>query len=527
MAYTGVTFNIPLGHFGLLTDMSPGKLPLGALIEAKNVVLNEGSIQKAPGAYIYNNNHVLDGKIVALFDWFPTPFIQRLIAMTDAGSTYRDDGDRTFTNATAINTGFSSLNPRSTFVEGGNETSGRDKKLFYFSDGNNQLQVLTGDGTSFVEVSKPAADWVTPNFPRIGVNHRNRLWAFHSQRAIASATGDHEDFQDASILTQSIFPGEGGDIIGAFVFKGRLFAFKEGEFVYYLVDNDNTSANWYWRKLASNFGLASPNGLVNALDDLLAGNATGSITSYRGTETLGDVESADVLRIAQVERYLRRTTHPGGISEQHALYDEELKQIYFTYRSTYTNTNDMLLNIDVNRPNPRVTYLQKGSPTCLAPMKNKNNIKVPIYGGADGFVYVMNHEDRLEGAAAYEGAFQTAYTDFKEAEPSLSAKMKQFDFLWVEFVQEADANLSIDILIDGKFIETVTTKLELENEELDTFLLDTSRMGQYTTVTNPIPIHGMGRRISFRCYNAGSNESFQISSLTVGFRPTHEGVTLY
>lgn len=526
MAYAGMQVKIPLGDFGLLTDMSPGSLPLGALIEARNVVLNNGTVQKAPGATRYNPSYQLDGEIVALYDWFPDPFTQRMIAVTDAGKIYKDIGDRTFSLGVPINTGYPAFTPRSQFVPGGNETTGESRKLFYFSDGLTQVQVLDGDGSAFAEINEPASDW-SGRFPRVGVIHRNRLWAFMGQRAYASTTGDHEDFVDASVLTQEIYSGEGGDIIGAYVFKGRLFCFKEGLFIYFLDDSDVSSTNWYWRKLASNFGLASPNSLVNALDDLLSGNATGSITSYKAADTLGDIESADLLRASGIERYLRATTHPIGIPNMHALYDEELKQIYFTYRSTYTNTNDMLLNIDYNRGAPRITYLQKGSPTCLAIRKNINSISVPMYGGADGYVYMMNAEDRLEGAVSYTGVFQTAFHDFKEADPKLGQCMKQFDHIWIEYVPEADADLSIDVFIDGRFVETVTTRLELADEELGSFLLGTDRLAQYTTVTNPVPIAGMGYRISFRCYNSGSNESFQIASIGVGFRPTHEGVTLF
>lgn len=526
MAYAGMTARIPLGGYGLLTDHSPGSLPPGSLIEAKNVVLNNGLVQKAPGAYRYNSGDVLDSAIVGLFDWWPTPFLQRMIAVTENGSIYRDTGNRTFNGATAINSSLTGMDPRCQFVEAGNETAGRNKKLFLFSDGNNQLKVLNGDGTTFADISDPAADWASSNYPRVGVIHRNRLWAFSGQRAYASNTGDHENFT-SSILTQSIFPGEGSDIIGAFVFKGRLFAFKEGDFVYYLDDSAADSSTWFWRKLESTLGLASPNAIVNAMDDMLVGNATGSITSYRAADTFGDIESADILRISQMERYLRRTTHPKGLYYQHGIYDGELKQVYYTYRSTYTNTNDMLLNIDLNRDFPRVTYIEKGSPTCLALRQDKNKIQRPIYGGADGYIYIMNQEDRLEGATAYEGSFQTAFHDFRDADPALAATQKQFDFIWVEFVPEGDVDLNIDVYIDGKFYETVTTKMELANEELGEFLIGTDRLGQYTTMSNPIPIHGAGRRISFRVYNSGSNQSFQVASITVGFRPTNNAATRF
>jgi hypothetical protein len=35
-------------------------------------------------------------------------------------------------------------------------------------------------------------------------------------------------------------------------------------------------------------------------------------------------------------------------------------------------------------------------------------------------------------------------------------------------------------------------------------------------------LSGSGRVISFKFYNGGLNESFQISSITVGFRPAGE-----
>jgi len=525
MAYRGAVATIRLGDFGLLTDRSPADLPLGALIEAKNIIISEGLVQKAPGARIYNPNNQL-AKIVALFDWQPDIVTQRMIAVCADGNIYRDTGDGTFNSSTAIATGLTNPSPRSQFIPGGNETAGRDKRLFLFTDGENQLKVLVGDGTSFSDISKPAADWTTNNYPRCGVTHRNRFWAFQDQRAYASDTGDHENFQ-SNFLTQNIFPGEGGDIVGAYVFQGRLFAFKEGEFVYYLDDSSADSEAWFWRKLSSNFGLTAPNAITNPINDLFVGNSTGTVTSYRATEKLGDVESSDVFRLAQMERFLRRTTHPSGLGVQHAVYDEELKRVYFTYRSTYTTENDMLICIDLNRDFPRITYLEKGSPTCLALYENINDISRPIYGGADGYVYLMNDEDRLEGTASYEGAFQTAFTDFKDVSPELAVKQKHFDYLWVEFVEEGDFDLSIDVYIDGKYIETTSTKMQLSEDYAGEFLLGTDRLGQYTTLSNPIPLHGMGRRISFRCYNAGSNQSFQIASLTVGFRPAHEGFSIF
>lgn len=80
------------------------------------------------------------------------------------------------------------------------------------------MQVLSGDSATMSEIASPAADWVSPNYPTVGVIHRNRLWAFMKQRAYASDTGNHENHLSNN-LTQAIFPGEGGSVIGAFVLK--------------------------------------------------------------------------------------------------------------------------------------------------------------------------------------------------------------------------------------------------------------------------------------------------------------------
>ena len=120
-----------------------------------------------------------------------------------------------------------SVTPNATFVEGGNETASRDKKLFLFT-GTNQVKVLAADGTSFSTIDNPATDWSAPNFPSFGFIHR--LWAFMKDRYYASTTGDHEDFYTSvSILTGTVFPGEGGNItnwIYCYIIKNYLFGFE-------------------------------------------------------------------------------------------------------------------------------------------------------------------------------------------------------------------------------------------------------------------------------------------------------------
>ena len=531
--YTGRHAVIPLGQMGLLTDLPTGEIPVGALIRANNISFETGSLTKAPGSLRYNTQ-VLPSPIVGLHDWWADTTTQQMIAVCANGSIYRDIGDRLFSSAVALNSGLMSLTPRCKFIEGGQETALRAKKLFLFT-GANQLKVLSGDiaadGDGFQDVDDPAADWVTPNFPTCGVTHRNRLWAFMKQRAYASDSGNHEDF-DTNNLTQAIFPGEGGDIQGAFVFKGRLFAFKEGGFVYYLDDADADSDNWVWRKLASNFGLSSPNGILEIMNDMIAVSESGSPTSYRAVDSFGDVESGDLLRMLQIENYYRNNVSLSGVDVCHAIYYEAKKQAFFTARNSYRTTNNVLLHLDFNKQQPRAALWSKDQADCLALRRDLNKIPRPIYGSADGYVYLMDREDRLVGGSAYTGEFKIGHVDFRHLDPAVAHKNKLFDFLAVEFKPKGTWNLSVDVFIDGTFSETISFSMDVRDDGLNAFTLgsgggtgiktpsggDGDPLGREESQTIQAPLHGSGRQISFSCRLAGANQNFEISSFTVGFR---------
>lgn len=521
MAYAGQEAPIPLGQYGLITDMAPTDVPPGALINANNISLVEGTVQKAPGGIKYNAS-ALPGGVVALFDWWPTTAVQRMIVACDNGKLYRDDGPGTF-RTTLNTTSFGTLTPNSQFVAGGSETAARARKLFFFSFGIAPLKVLSGDGSTVSNIALPALDWTATNYPKCGVTHRNHLWAFAGQTAYGSNTANHEDFRDASVLIQPVFPGEGGDVIGSFVYKGRLFCWKNEGFCYWLDDSDTTSTNWNWKKLTSNFGLSAPNAICEVLDDMLSGSQSGGVTSFQATQSLGNVEAGDVFKGAQIANYVRANTSKIGVPYQHALYYPDKKQVFFTYRSGYATHNDTLIVMDVNKQNPRITFWRKGHPDCLALRKDAASIYRPMYGSSDGYVYLMDREDRLEGSVAYQGDFQTGHLDFAWLDGKMAAKQKHFDWLAVTYVPEGDHALSCDYYIDGKYIDTITFKMcQYTKPQLNTFTLNTDRLVQANTETSIRPLAGSGRVISFRFYNAGSNQSFQVARIVVGFRPGGE-----
>lgn len=518
MAYIGTTVKIPLGHTGLLTDLPSGDIPPGALIKADNVSFERGFLEKARGAIRYNTT-ALSAGVVALIDWWPDSVRQRIIAATADGKIFRDIGDRTFTGQVAIKSGLGVLTPRAMFVAGGNEVTANPRKLFFFSR-NNQLQVLSGDGVSFIAVSGPAADWVTPKYPVAGLIHRNRLWAFMGQYAYASSTSNHENFSSSS-LANPVFPGEGGEIIGGFIYKGRMFVFKEQGFVYYLDDSDPDEDNWFFAKIASNFGLSSPHGIIEADDDMVAVNAAGAPTSYAATQKLGSVESGDLMRLFGMKNYFRDHYSISGNGVTHALYYEHKKMAFVTYRSKYQTTNDVLFVVDYNGQQPRPSFWTKDNADCLALRSDVNSVNHPMYGSSDGRVYLMDFTQRLTGlSTAYEGGFKTGHLDFGKPDTN-----KVFDWLAIEFYPEGTWNLTCDVYIDGKFIESIRYAMDLRTSGSATNIQTVQTWGQEGSQTTIMPLHGAGRRISFHVRNSGSNETFSIPSITIGFRASGQQST--
>jgi hypothetical protein len=125
-----------------------------------------------------------------------------------------------------------------------------------------------------------------------------------------------------------------------------------------------------------------------------------------------------------------------------------------------------------------------------------------------------------DAAVTYTGDFQTPHLDFSHLDPAFSSIEKHFDFLAVHYVPEGDYDLSCDYFIDGRFIETITFPMQqYERPQLGTLLLGTDRLAQANTETGIRMLRGTGRTFSARFYNAGSNQSFQVSAITVMFRP--------
>lgn len=556
MAYSGEVAKIPIGEAGVVSDMPPSKIPYTALTRAYNCSFGLGYVQKAEGAIQYNRyafpitNSL---SVVAALDYWPTTQQQRMFVACSNGSIYRDTGDRYFganaanTAPVAVASGLGSLTGKSQFVVGGNEIAGNPKRVFFFSGGLSQVQVYSGDAGTFSPITNPSADWPNPSastnpssfFPKFGLIYRSSLCCFAGSNLYMSNPTNHEDFQTAqTTLIAPVGPGEGGDIVGAMVYKQKLIIWKEGDFCYILNDSAASNTGWYVSKFSDGFGIAGWHSASQVQDDLLVGDITNRITSFKATLNYGDFSQADVFKQARVSRFYDENLTPIGNQFQHSLYYPRKGLALFTGRTKGRQNNDCVIQVDLTEPStPKYGLWNHIQPDCLAKRRDTNNVPVPICGSADGYVYLLDRENRQSAGPngsgnAYTAEFWTADLDMGWMNPppaygqDFAHKNKNFDWLWVTFVEEGNYSLFVDVWIDGRFRKTLTFSQTIDTNYAGAYVLGATPTGGIDEKTTPgQKIDGIGRRITLRCYNTGNNQNFKVSALTVGFRPSGEQVT--
>jgi len=544
--YKGFWGEIPVGQMGVQTDLPSSEIPHEALIKANSVTFTNGYVEKAPGAYSYNNN-AFTGGLIACTDFWLDGITQRTLVATADGKIWKDYGDRTFLNNTPILTGLGTIDNRSMFVIGGAETASvinNPKKAFFFTNGVKQIQVVRGDNNVPSAIQLPATDWPNPTpttnyssyFPKFGLIHRSRLWVFMRSNAYGSNTTNHEDFQTGgSTLNITVGAGEGGDIIGAFVYKGSLLVFKQGDFLYQLIDTDTSTTNWYFKKLGDGMSMANARCNAQVIDDMLLASAPGNVTSLKATLNYGNYSQGDVFKQQLVSQFFRTYTSPiQSAPFMQSVFYPDKGQAFFTARSGMLPNNDVMIVYDVSRDQaPKFGLWSHYQADCIGLRRDINGIPRPMYGGTNGYLYFADWPTcailTSSTTTGYTAEFKTPYLDFRWLDAvynqELSEKQKQFDHLAVTFTPFGNNSLNVDVWIDGKFSETVTAAMTIDTNYLGSFTLGTSILGVEEEQTIIVPIHGTGRRISLRCYNSNAYESFRVSKLGIGFRPLSEDQT--
>ena len=152
--------------------------------------------------------------------------------------------------------------------------------------------------------------------------------------------------------TLNFFPGEGDGLFSAFVYKGRAFLFKQPSGVYFIdnsIDPDDVT-KWFPKKLSAEYGVASEDAVLQALDDLMLKNTNGSVTSLAATQRFGDIISADVLRALKSVSFMEETTRRSGDSETRSIWYRERQQAFWSYQSSGGVRQDKLRDAAISLP---------------------------------------------------------------------------------------------------------------------------------------------------------------------------------
>lgn len=412
MAYeAGEGVLIPLGKGCLQTDDSQDDIPLNKLVQARNVTIRNGVIEKDFGSKRWNPTS-LPAKVIGFFDWWPDDITQYVIVVCSDGKIYRFTDPYNYSEVTALGSAPASLKISGGvhFVQGGQESVTRSRKLFIFS-GFDQIQVISGDSTTRRNLgdtsngapsgSGPATDWQSNSYPTFGFIHRNRLFVFGNKNfphmVYASTTANHEDFITVlggdKLITYNVYPGESDGNFTAYVYKGKVILFKYPLGAYGLAEGDSLDTA-YFQKLNTDFGSASRHSAVQAKDDLLVANSEGSITSIAAAFQLGDIKAADLMTSLRNESFMRFETNQSKNDGRWAIYYPDKKVCFFTYQSSSGYRNDRILVLDLSRGSPEMSWSDKDQANCLGLIRDVKKILRPYYGSDDGHLYLLDSEDR-------------------------------------------------------------------------------------------------------------------------------------
>lgn len=527
--YTGYVVPIAVGNMGMESDFSDISEQPGSLLLARNTTVRQGYIERCPGSVrqgTYTTPLQLPASINGFLEFFPDDYQQRIISICGDGNVYKvypwassvvipsSDGlEPTLT-----------LNQNPVVVTGGAEQPGNQRKAFIFS-GNNQIQVITGDGTTRRNMHQPAADWVVGNMPSMAMVFAGSLWVWGCPRSphtvYISNPNDHEDFVTlGSTVFVSVFPGDNDRIVDGFVYKGRPYFTKYPRGLFYI---DTTTSTFFPVKIGDSFGASAPLTSVQALDDMFIANSVGSITSLKAVFSLGQTEQGDVLKELRNSAFARQYMTGSNLSQKRAIYYENKKQVMIGSSSLNTSGMNRLYVLDFTTAQPMFYFYDKDNMSSLGLVRDVTGIPKPIYGGSDGYFYDMDSPMRDVNGAAYISEFQTHNMDFKwvfaGVQTNMEERDKHFDYVAITFEPSGNWQITCDAYVDGNKRKSLPFNMNRQTYLDGRFPLDRSSCVGKNTVTQILPLSATGKRLRLRIYTSGIDQNFKISALTVYVRP--------
>ncbi len=516
MAFTGFTVPIPLGEFGLMGTKNLATIPPTALIQARSIALDQGTVRRAGGSALYTATPITGApKIRGLHDHFADATTQRLLAFTNAGKLLKDDGTGTF--GTTLKTGLN-VDGLPVFAEGGAETLAANRKTF-LTTGFDVVQVLAADGATTANLTTPPADWSGANQPRFLIPHNGRMWGGLLHRIYASLATNHEDFTGAGVVQLPIYPGVGSYLQGGISFNNRLWLWKYPKGLFWLDDSDVSSANWRIYQLSLAHSLAGPNAMDVADNDVCFMDANLHIHLLSGVQEFGDVKASDLTAANDMGPWVRENLAVNKDAAEHVWgrYYADKKEMWFACRRLGSTVNNINVIVDFNRPGrPRIRFEDKDECEALCMRRDAAGIPRPVVGDSTGTVWLLDRAGIDKAGAGYTSEWQTPHDDLGWFDPRLKSVRKNWK--WVEAITQPTGEflLYLDVWQEGDLKQSLTMSQGFGGAALGSFILGTSRLGGDFLMNKRRRLRGSSRRISFVGRMNESGADFSVSQLILG-----------
>jgi hypothetical protein len=519
MAYRGETVSLPVGAQGFNGSRNPSKMGPGHWSYVEGVDYDGGVLVKDGGAEPLNASALGGGaSILAGTNWSPSGGLYNDIVFLDNGDVMKDTGAGTFATTVASGLDTPTVYPPS-WSTGGGETVGAARKLFLFNEAN-QVQVLPGTSNTMADIDTPAADWVAA-FPIGGCLHDLRLWAYgvatDPHRLYYTAPGDHEDFPAGGTL--SIYPGEGEMIVACTSFRGLLLVFKRPKGIYVVDTRDPTPANWQVQKLNTAVGAAGPLCLNPISNDLMFLDKGGNFHLMSAVQDFGDINTSNIGQISDISAFMRAEVSLANIQQSNSGWYAAKSKAWFMVPTVGSIMPDLRIVIDFADPQvgPRFTLSRRDIGVSLWMRPNAQGVEKPTLGDDEGFVWLMDEEERNKDGAAYDFAFDTADTDFSFAAPELASKSKTGNFLEIVSDVINETELSVTPVWDGQPSTPINFSFGGAGAALGSFVLDVDALAAAGIVTSRRKLDGSGRRLKLVVENTALDDEVRISEFRVSF----------
>jgi len=506
------------------------KLGPGHFSYVEGTDIDAGVLIKDGGA-IKLNAVAMAGDVLAGVNWSPTPGSNHDIVVLSNGTMRKDIGAGTFPTLLG-SVGVPTVFPPF-FVRAGGEKVGATRKLFVFNEAQ-ALQYISGTA-DVLSTAVPTADWAASP-PIFGVQHNNRLWAGGNgsdpHRIYYSQNGNHADFLgtaipgDGTVGSLAIYPGEGDQLVGGLSFRGLLILFKYPVGIYVVDTRDPVIANWRVDRLNGAVGLASPHCIVQISNDVIILDNGGNFHVMSTVTDFSDIRTSDIGQNSNMGPFMRENVGLTNIRKAQGAWYAAKAKAWFMVPLAGSTTNNLRILIDFNDANAGPRYLlsrrDEGSSVWMRP--DTIGVRRPTLGDPDGFVWLMDREERDKDGLAYDMVFETSENDFGFLDPQLAPRTKNGQYLEVVADLVRNTTITITPSWDGFLGSPIVFNIGSTGAALGSFILDTDVLSATGIVVVNRRLDGQGRRLKLRMENTILDDEVRIAEIRVGFGVADERI---